>query len=81
MDKNTLEKVIEYATMPVHGTLSRKLRKDVQLQINEGPVLADATFFLSEAFIRVTEARDGKVINTYIDWAGVSCVRTLSVEG
>ena len=29
MLKNTWEKVFEYASMPVHGTLSRKLRKDV----------------------------------------------------
>lgn len=67
--------------MPVHGTLSRKLRRDVQIQINDGPVLADATFFLNESFIRITESRDGKIVNSYIDWAGVSCVRTLSGGG
>ncbi len=36
--KNTWEKIFEYASMPVHGTLSRKLRKGLSLQINEGKV-------------------------------------------
>jgi len=34
--KATWEKILEYASMPVHGTMSRKLRKGVTLQINEG---------------------------------------------
>ena len=36
MKKETLEKILEYASMPRHGTLSRNLRKDICLQINEG---------------------------------------------
>ena len=34
--KPTGEKTLEYASMPVHGTMSRKLRKGVTLQIDEG---------------------------------------------
>lgn len=46
MKKETLEKIFEYASMPVHGTLSRKLRKDISCQINEEKVYTGATFFL-----------------------------------
>lgn len=45
MKKTTLEKIFEYASMPVHGTLSRKLRKDIHCQINNGKVYTQATFF------------------------------------
>lgn len=78
MQKATLEKILEYASMPVHGTLSRKIRKDVQVQMNEGPVLDEAVFFLGEAFIRVTEEKSGNVTNTYYDWASIASVRTFS---
>ena len=44
--KNTWEKIFEYASMPVHGTMSRKLRKGVTLQINEGKVYESAVIFL-----------------------------------
>ena len=39
--KGTWEKIFEYASMPVHGTMSRKLRKGVALQINEGVEIED----------------------------------------
>ena len=45
MKKATLEKIFEYASMPVQGTLSRKLRKDISCQINDQKVFANATFF------------------------------------
>ena len=38
MNKATLEKVFEYASTPVQGTMSRKLRKDIKVQVNEGTV-------------------------------------------
>ena len=54
MQKQTLEKVFEYASSPVHGTLSRKLRKGVKIQINEGKIYEAATLFLGDEFVRVT---------------------------
>jgi hypothetical protein len=78
MEKATLEKVFEYASMPVHGTLSRKLRKDVKLQINEGKVYESAVLFLGEQFIRITEASDGEAVNTYYCWESIASVRTMS---
>ncbi len=77
--KPTWEKALEYASMPVHGTLSRRLRKGVSLQINEGPVYDDAVLFLGEEFVRITQqAGDGRAVNTYYDWARVGSVRTFS---
>ncbi len=76
--KNTWEKIFEYASMPVHGTMSRKLRKGVSLQINEGQVYEQAVIFLGEEFVRVTEEGDGQSINSYYDWAGISTIRTNS---
>lgn len=77
--KNTWEKIFEYASMPVHGTMSRKLRKGVSLQINEGKVYEKAVIFLGEEFIRITEEGAKKeTANTYYDWAGIKSIRTLS---
>ena len=77
MKKETLEKIFEYASMPVHGTLSRKLRKDITCQINEGKVYAKATLFLGDAFVRITENESGTMINTYYDWENIVSVRTI----
>jgi len=77
MTKSTWEKVFEYASMPVHGTLSRKLRKGIKIQINEGKVYESATLFLGEEFIRVTEKEGNVAVNTYYDWDKLACVRTL----
>ncbi|MCG8551321.1 MAG: hypothetical protein MI799_13045 [Desulfobacterales bacterium] len=78
MKKTTLEKIFEYASMPVHGTLSRKLRKDIHCQINDGEEYEAATFFLGEEFVRVTEEKDGKMINTYYDWENIVSVKTVA---
>ncbi|MGE4298964.1 MAG: hypothetical protein AB7E47_13130 [Desulfovibrionaceae bacterium] len=78
MKKETMEKIFEYASMPVHGTLSRKLRGEIQLQVNDGPVFQNAVFFLGEEFVRVTEENDGKKINTYYCWDKIESVRTIS---
>lgn len=78
MLKTTWEKVFEYASMPVHGTLSRKLRKDVKIQINEGTIYSEATLFLGEEFIRVTYKQGDEAVNTYYDWDKLSSVRTFS---
>ena len=78
MRKETLEKVFEYASMPVHGTLSRKLRKGIRIQVIEGRVHEDAVIFLGDEFIRITEKKGGETVNTYVDWDKVASVTTLS---
>ena len=78
MKKETLEKIFEYASMPVHGTLSRKLRKDISCQINEEKIYTGATLFLGEEFVRITENEAGTVVNTYYDWDSIASVRTIA---
>lgn len=77
MNKTTLEKVFEYASKPVEGTMSRKLRKGIKIQVNEGTVYEDATLFLGEEFVRVTCVSDGSTVNTYYDWEKIISVRTI----
>ena len=77
MNKATLEKVFEYASKPVQGTMSRKLRKDVKIQVNEGEIYNGATLFLGEEFVRVTATVDGSIMNTYYDWDKIASVRTI----
>ena len=79
--KPTWEKALEYASSPLHGTLSRKLRKGVSLQINEGLVYDEAVLFLGEEFVRITlPGKDGRSTNTYYDWAKIGSIRTFSGE-
>lgn len=75
---STWEKIFEYASMPVHGTMSRKLRKGVKLQINEAKVYESATLFLNEKFVRLTEENGGENINTYFDLGKIESIRTYS---
>lgn len=76
--KTTWEKILEYASMPVHGTMSRKLRKGVGLQINEGKVYDAAVLFMGE-FVRISEeGTEGKNINTYYAWDSIEAIRTYS---
>jgi hypothetical protein len=77
--KSTWEKIFEYASMPMHGTLSRKLRKGLRLQINEGKIYETAVLFLNEKFVRLTETEpDGTTANTYYDLDKIESIRTLS---
>ena len=78
MKKSTLEKIFEYASMPVHGTLSRILRKDICCQVNEEKVYKNAVFFLGEEFVRITETQEDTTINTYYDWDSIVSVRTIA---
>ncbi len=78
MNKATLEKVFEYASMPVHGTLSRKLRKGVKVQINEDRVYTEAVLFLGDEFLRISENQETEAINTYYGWDRIVSVRTIS---
>jgi len=74
----TWEKVLEYASVPLHVTMSRKIRKGVKLQINEGKIYEDAVLFISDLFLRVTEDEDGIGINTYYDIDSIASIRTYS---
>ncbi|MBM9535715.1 hypothetical protein [Desulfobulbus alkaliphilus] len=78
MMKNTWEKILEYASMPLHGTLSRKLRNGVALQINEGKRFERAVIFLGESFIRITEEENSQILNSYYDWNAIQSIRTFS---
>lgn len=77
MTRATWEKVFEYASTPVHGTLSRKLRKGISIQVNEGKVYGAATIFLGEDFLRITEKSGKQMANTYYSWEKLVCVRTI----
>jgi hypothetical protein len=74
-------KILEYASSPLHGTMSRKLRKGVKLQVNEGKVYEKAVIFISDKFVRLTES-DSKTgnVNTYVDLDGITSIRTYSAE-
>ncbi len=73
------EKVLEYASMPLHGTMSRTIRKGVRLQIGDGKVYENAVLFISDLFLRVTEeSPEGESINTYYDINRISSIRTYS---
>lgn len=77
--KPTWTKIFEYASMPLHGTMSRKLRKGLQLQINEGRKYEAAVLFLNDKFVRLTETEaEGKTVNTYYDLDKITSIRTLS---
>jgi len=77
--KSTWEKILEYASMPLHGTMSRKLRKGVRLQINEGRIYEAAVLFLNAKFVRLTETEsDGTAVNTYYDLEKITSIRTFS---
>jgi hypothetical protein len=78
---STWEKIFEYASMPLHGTMSRKLRNGVKLQINEGKVYGNAVLFLGDTFVRLTEKTDqGEDVNTYFSWDRIDSVRTYSLK-
>jgi hypothetical protein len=81
MEKSTLEKIFEYASMPVHGTLSRKLRKGVKIQIDQGEVIEEAVIFLGEQFVRLTRSAGGESVNTYYAWDKISSVTTFGESG
>lgn len=76
MDKGTLEKIFEYASMPVHGTLSRKIRKGVKLQIDNGEIIDEAVLFLGDQFVRITRTAGGESVNTYYAWDKICCITT-----
>lgn len=79
--KSTWVKILEYASSPLHGTMSRKLRKGVRLQIGEGKIYTQAVIFIGDKFVRMTanDPQDGNV-NSYYDLDSINSIRTYSKE-
>jgi len=76
---NTWEKVLEYASSPLHGTMSRKLRKGVKLQINRDNVFEEAQIFIGDTFVRLTQnITETEVGNTYFDIDKIVSITTIS---
>ena len=79
--KNTWEKVLEYASSPLHGTMSRKIRKGVKLKINGGAEFDEAQLFIGDTFVRLTQtAADGAMLNVYYDIEKIVSISTTSTE-
>lgn len=77
--KNTWEKVLEYASSPVLGTLSRKVRKGVVLHVNGASLGPDAQIYISDSFVRFTTSNSaGQTENAYFDFSKISSIRTIS---
>lgn len=66
--------------MLVHVRLSRKLRKGVSLQINEGKIFDSAVISLGDSFVRIMVGESGTSINSYYDWAGIQSIRTYGTK-
>jgi hypothetical protein len=81
MMKSTWVKILEYASSPLHGTMSRKLRKGVRLQIGEDKIYTQAVIFIGDKFVRMTanDPQDGNV-NSYYDLDSINSIRTYSQE-
>lgn len=79
--RSTWEKILEYASSPIHGTLSRKLRKGVKLQVNNSMIFSDVSIFINDNFIRfVGKGENEEMINTYFDLDRVFALSTISSE-
>lgn len=77
--KNTWEKVLEYASSPLHGTMSRKIRKGVKLKINNEMEFDEAQLFISDTFVRLTQTgTDGTMTNVYYDMNKIVSITTVS---
>ncbi len=77
--RNTWEKILEYASSPVHGTMSRQLRTGVSLQIDRDQVYSQAQMFIGETFVRLTMKQDnGTALNAYYDLAKIKSITTIS---
>lgn len=77
--KPTWIKVLEYASKPLQGTMSRKLRTGVRLQINNQSIFENAVIFIGDKFIRLTQndTPEGN-INTYYDLDQIVSITTYS---
>lgn len=78
--KNTWEKVLEYASSPLHGTMSRKIRKGVKLKINNEIEFDDAQIFIGDTFVRLTQVGTKGATNVYYDLGKIVSIMTVSEE-
>ena len=78
--KNTWEKVLEYASSPLHGTMSRKIRKGVKLKINNEIEFDDAQIFIGDTFVRLTQNGSSGTVNVYYDLQKIISITTVSEE-
>jgi hypothetical protein len=79
--QSTWEKILEYASSPVHGTMSRKLRKGVKVQVNSDIVISDAQIFISDTFVRFTFNEVEKTVNNlYYDLSKIVSIHTISID-
>ena len=79
--KNTWEKVLEYASSPLHGTMSRKIRKGVKLTINNEMQFEDAQIFIGDTFVRLMQGgSDGAMTNIYYDLEKIVSIMTISED-
>ena len=58
------EKVCEYISKPLHGSLARKLHKGIRVQSNEGKIDVEATMYVGDEFLRISEQGTSRAINT-----------------
>jgi hypothetical protein len=79
MLKNTWEKILEYASSPLHGTLSRKQRPGVKIQINGGDIFESAILFMGEEFVRITQTSNTETVNVYYNWEMISSIKTIGL--
>lgn len=78
--KNTWEKVLEYASSPLHGTMSRKIRKGVTLKINNEMEFDNAQIFIGDTFVRLTQSGAEGATNVYYDLEKIVSITTVSSE-
>jgi len=77
--KATWEKILEYASSPLHGTMSRKLRKGVQLQVNGEQIFEKAQIFIGDTFVRFTQTDAKQTTNVYYDLEKIVSIKTVSL--
>lgn len=77
--KATWEKILEYASSPLHGTMSRKLRKGVQLQVNGEQIFEKAQIFIGDTFVRFTQTDAKQTTNVYYDLEKIVSIKTVSM--
>lgn len=76
---NTWEKVLEYASSPLYGTMSRKIRKGMKIRINNEMTFADAQLFVGDTFVRLMQTKSsGVVTNVYCDLNKIVLIPTIS---
>ncbi len=74
------EEVLEHSTHPLQGTLARKQRKGVKLQVNNGRVYENATIYLEESKMWIAEIVDGDATNELFLHNDIESIKTITKE-